>query len=96
MSIRASDAERANLAEKHKEDQLSDQRADERFAPIKPYSRLILPDGKVMVCFVVDMLADVVPEIGTVLAVGRLFVVPCATFPGGLYAVCSTAKPRQR
>jgi hypothetical protein len=85
MSVRASDDERAKLADriewlaKHKDEQVPDQRADARFAPINPYSRLILPDGKVMICFVVDLSAsgaaisaEIVPEVGAVLAIGKV------------------------
>jgi hypothetical protein len=64
---------------KHKHDQLPDQRANARFAPRNPYSRLILPDGTVMTCFVVDLSvsgaaisAEAVPDIGTVVAVGKV------------------------
>jgi hypothetical protein len=96
MRIRASDEERDKLADKiewlgrHKDDNLPDQRANDRFAPFYPYSRLILPDGTVMMCFVVDMSesgaaisAEVVPEIGTVLAVGKVIGRVVRHFSGG-------------
>lgn len=51
--------------------------ADERTVPTNPYSKMILPDGRVASCFVLDLSvsgaaisADTVPEIGTVLAIG--------------------------
>jgi hypothetical protein len=96
LGIRADDEERAKLADKidwlakHKDDQLPDQRANERFAPINPYSRLMLPDGRVMICFVIDLSvsgaaisAEVVPDIGTVLAVGKVIGRVARHFSGG-------------
>ena len=69
---------------------MPDQRADARFEPIKPYSRLILRDGTVMMCFVVDLSvsgaavsAETVPEIGTVVAVGRVIGRVVRHFDGG-------------
>jgi hypothetical protein len=85
VSLSGTDEERIKLNSKiewlakHKHDQLPDQRANARFAPRRPYTRLMLPDGTVMTCFVVDLSvtgvaisAEVVPEIGTVVAVGRI------------------------
>jgi hypothetical protein len=96
MSVRASDGDRARLVDriewlaKHKDEQAPDQRADARFAPIKPYSRLILPDGTVMICLVVDVSisgagisAEIVPEVGTVVAVGRIIGRVVRHFDGG-------------
>jgi hypothetical protein len=96
ISIRASDGDRARLADriewlaKHKDEQVPDQRADARFTPINPYSRLILPDGTVMICLVVDVSisgagisAEIVPEIGTVVAVGRVIGRVVRHFDGG-------------
>src|ERR1700674_3978592 len=96
MSVRARGEERARLADriewlaKHKDEQVPDQRADARFAPINPYSRLILSDGTVMICFVVDVSisgagisAEIVPEIGTVVAVGRVIGRVVRHFDGG-------------
>jgi hypothetical protein len=83
-------ADKIDWLAKHKDDQLLDQRANERFAPINPYSRLILPDRTVMICFVIDMSvsgaavsAEVVPEVGTVLAVGRVIGRVVRHFSGG-------------
>lgn len=57
---------------------LPDARAQERIIPENPHSRLIFADGSMLGCFVIDMSAtgaavsaDVQPEIGTPLAVGR-------------------------
>jgi PilZ domain-containing protein len=85
VGLSASEDERSKLLRKiewlarHKHDQLPDQRANARFAPRSPYSRLMLPDGSVMTCFVVDLSisgaavsAEVIPEVGTVVAVGRI------------------------
>jgi hypothetical protein len=61
MSVRASNEERTRLVgriewlAKHKDEQEPDQRANARFSPMNPYSRLILADGTVMICFVVDL-----------------------------------------
>ena len=96
MSVRARGEERARLVDriewlaKHKDEQVPDQRAEARFTPINPYSRLILPDGTVMICLVVDVSisgagisAEIVPEIGTVVAVGRVIGRVVRHFDGG-------------
>jgi hypothetical protein len=85
MTIRASEEERSKLLTKiewlakHKDDQLPDKRANQRFAPADPYSRLLLPDGTVLTCVVMDLSisgaalsAEIVPELGTVVAVGSV------------------------
>lgn len=85
MSIAASEDERNRLAdriewfEKCKNFDVADQRADARFIPTNPHSQLILADGRVEYCFVLDLSAsgaavsaDARPEIGSVLAVGTL------------------------
>jgi hypothetical protein len=108
MSVRASDEDRARLVEriewlaKHKDESLPDQRADARFAPINPYSRLILPDGTVMVCFVVDLSAsgaaisaEIVPHIGTVLAIGRVVGRVARHFEGGFSVKFVEAQSRE-
>jgi hypothetical protein len=55
-----------------------DARGQERIIPANPHSTLIFADGSTLGCFVIDMSvtgaavsADIVPEIGTPLAVGR-------------------------
>lgn len=96
MDVDASEEERGRLASKiewlgrHKDDHVPDQRSNERFAPINPHSRLIMPDGTCMNCFVVDISAsgaaisaETVPEIGTVLAVGKVAARVQRHFTGG-------------
>ena len=96
MTLDASDDERARVIDKiewvakHKDEQEPDQRADARFTPINPYSRLILPDGTVMICLVVDVSisgagisAEIFPEIGTVVAVGSVIGRVVRQFDGG-------------
>jgi hypothetical protein len=65
--------------EKQKHDpNLPDARGQERIVPENPHSRLIFADGSTLGCFIIDMSAtgaavsaDVQPEVGTPLAVGR-------------------------
>ena len=85
MSIAATNEERAKLAakidwyEKNKNHDISDNRKHKRMVPKDPRSILICPDGRKLRCFVIDMSvsgvavsADVKPEIGTPLAVGKV------------------------
>jgi hypothetical protein len=85
MSITATAEEQEKLAakiewlEKFKDHDESDQRADRRFAPANPYSQIMLPDGSIQTCLVIDLSisgaalsAEAVPDIGTVLAVGTI------------------------
>jgi PilZ domain len=85
MSIAASDQERETLAtkidwvEKHKGLQIADHREHARFIPRRPYAFLMLADGSIVPCFVIDISisgvaisADILPKIGTVLAVGKI------------------------
>jgi PilZ domain len=58
---------------------VSDRRTHKRIIPLNPRSSLVLPDGSVVECFVIDMSAsgvavsaDIVPNIGTPLAVGKV------------------------
>jgi hypothetical protein len=96
MSLRASAEERARLVQriewlaKHKDDQLPEQRANARFTPNYPYSRLMLPDGTVMTCFVVNLSisgaalsAETVPELRTVVAAGSVIGRVVRHFEGG-------------
>jgi hypothetical protein len=96
MNIAANDEERARLAakiawlESHKNHEASNRRADERMVPANPYSKMILPDGTVETCLVLDLSvsgaaisADTVPEIGTVLAVGSVVGRVVRQFVGG-------------
>lgn len=64
--------------EKNKNHDLPEARRYQRVAPRNPLSRLILGDGTRLSCFVIDMSsggaavsADIVPELGTPLAVGK-------------------------
>jgi hypothetical protein len=85
MSIAASEAERLKLAsrlawlEDHKNHDAHEARKHERIVPRNPCSWVTLADGSTETCFIIDMSAsgaavsaDVKPEIGTVLAVGRV------------------------
>jgi hypothetical protein len=85
MSIAASDAEREKIAAKlvwledHKNHDAHEARKHERVVPRNPYSWLTLADGRTQACFVIDLSAsgiavsaDLKPDLGTVLAVGRV------------------------
>ena len=85
VQIAATDEERRKLAvkidwyEKNKNHDLSENREHKRIIPKDPHSKLIFTDGSVLECFVIDMSvsgvavsADIKPEIGTPLAVGKL------------------------
>jgi len=85
VQIAATDEERRKLAvkidwyEKNKNHDLSENREHKRIIPNDPHSKLIFTDGSVLECFVIDMSvsgvavsADIKPEIGTPLAVGKL------------------------
>jgi hypothetical protein len=96
MNIAASEEERGRLAtkiewlESYKNHEASDRRSDERKVPKNPYSKLILPDGRVESCVVLDLSvsgaaisADTVPHIGAVLAVGSVVGRVVRYFGGG-------------
>ena len=96
VRISATDEERERLAdridwfEKHKNLEVPDKRTQTRFAPDDPYSTLLLADGTVVTCFVIDLSvsgaavsSDYVPEIGTVLAVGKIVGRVARHFDGG-------------
>lgn len=85
MKMVATDEERARFAakidwyEKNKNHELPDSREHKRVAPKDPRSVLVLADGSQLQCFVIDMSvsgaavsADVRPEIGTPLAIGKV------------------------
>ena len=85
MGIAASPRQRAKLADKiswverFKNLETIEQRANRRFYPKVPVSTLILPDGSRIPCLVTDLstagaavTADILPPIGTTLAVGRV------------------------
>ena len=85
MSIAATPEERNSLAAKiawldsHKNHDVSERRTDRRTVPVNPHSKIILPDGRVESCLILDLSvsgvavsADTVPEIGTIMAVGSV------------------------
>jgi hypothetical protein len=85
MSIAANPEERERLAaklvwlENHKNHEVQDRRVDRRTMPGNPHSKMILADGRVESCLVLDLSvsgaavsADTVPDIGTTLAVGSI------------------------
>jgi hypothetical protein len=85
MSIVATDKDRDKLAAKiewfdqFKNFDVTDQRADPRFVPANPRSRVVFADGRSEECFVLDLSASgaaisaqTVPEIGTVLALATV------------------------
>jgi hypothetical protein len=96
MRIAASPEERSKLAdkiawfEKYKNLEVAERRAQVRCVPQYPFSAFILADGTVKGCFVLDLsasgaavAADVTPELGTVLAVGKVVGRVVRQFPGG-------------
>jgi hypothetical protein len=96
VRIAASDEERGKLAdkiewfEKHKNLEVPDKRTQTRFMPDDPYSTLLLADGTVVTCFVIDLSvsgaavsSDFVPEVGAVLAVGKIVGRVARHFDGG-------------
>ncbi|MGA2125908.1 MAG: PilZ domain-containing protein [Xanthobacteraceae bacterium] len=85
MSITASEAEQARLTrkiawiEKHKNHETLECREHDRIVPEDPHSTLTLADGSRRTCLVIDMSvsgaavsADLVPKLGTPLALGRV------------------------
>jgi hypothetical protein len=85
VKIKATDEERARLAgkiawhEKFQKQQTIDKRQHKRLVPNNPLSSLIMADGSCIRCFVIDMSvsgvavsADVLPPLGTPLAVGKI------------------------
>jgi len=65
--------------EQNKNYDVPDVRTHKRIVPEDPISTLVFPDGNVLGCFVIDMSgsgvavsADVVPPLGTVVAVGKV------------------------
>jgi hypothetical protein len=108
MYIAASNRERDMLAAKidwigrHKDFEVPDNRTHVRFIPRRPHSRLALADGSILPCFIVDISvsgasvsADIMPEIGTVLAVGSVVGRVVRFVPGGFAVRFVTAQDRQ-
>jgi hypothetical protein len=85
IRIAASNSERSRLLrkltwlEQNKTYNVPDMRRHKRFVPEDPISTMIFSDGSMLGCFVIDMSAsgvavsaDITPEIGTVLAIGKV------------------------
>jgi hypothetical protein len=108
MSAALNDEQRGMLAgridwiKRHKEREVIDHRAS-RFIPRRPHSLLILADGSVIPCFVIDISvngaavsADIKPKIGTVLAVGTVVGRVVRHFAGGFAVRFTEEQDRQR
>jgi hypothetical protein len=104
MSILKSEGDAAQLMdkiewiEKNKNHDAPNQRTQARFTPTNPYSRILLADGTLMTCLIIDLSesgtqisADVEPEVGTVLAVGAIVGRVVRRFVGG-FAVMFVAR----
>jgi PilZ domain len=96
MSIVATDEERNKLAakidwfEQFKNFDIADQRADARFVPENPRSRIVFADGRSEECFILDLSASgaaisaqTIPEIGSVLALATVVARVVRHFDGG-------------
>jgi hypothetical protein len=96
MSIVATDEQRAKLAarlswlDKHRNMELRDGRRQKRIIPDNPHSTIILADGSILGCFVIDLStsgaavsAEFEPEIGLPLAIGRVVGRVVRRFPEG-------------
>jgi len=96
LKIIATDEVRAKLAAKIqwydqvKNHNVPDSRMHKRIVPKNPHSTLLLADGSCVRCFVVDMSvsgvkvsAELEPEIGTTLAVGKVIGRVVRNFPAG-------------
>jgi hypothetical protein len=96
MNIIATAEEREKLATKiewlgkYKDHDEGDRRTQRRFAPASPHSQIMLPDGSTQSCLVIDLSvtgaalsAEAVPDIGTVLAVGKVVGRVVRHFEGG-------------
>jgi hypothetical protein len=96
MSIVATDEERGKFAakidwfEQYKNFDIADQRADARFVPENPRSRIVFADGHSEECFILDLSASgaaisaqTIPEIGSVLALATVVSRVVRHFDGG-------------
>jgi hypothetical protein len=96
MSIVATEEERNKFAakidwfEQYKNFDIADQRADARFVPENPRSRIVFADGRSEECFILDLSASgaaisaqTVPEIGGVLALATVVARVVRHFNGG-------------
>jgi hypothetical protein len=107
MSVLAGDDERQRLIdriewiEKHRNHDVQELRATNRFVPGNPNTRLVLATGTTLTCLVIDLSesgaaisADIDPEIGTVCAVGTIVGRVVRRFVGG-FAVQFINPPRR-
>jgi hypothetical protein len=96
MSIVATDEDREKFAakidwfEQFKNFDVADQRADARFVPENPRSRIVLADGRSEECFMLDLSASgaaisaqTIPQIGEVLALATVVARVVRRFEGG-------------
>lgn len=108
MSVNASDEERQKLitkidwVERLKDHDISDRRAEPRYMPEVPYSQIMTQDGNTESCLVIDysvtgvaVSADTVPQIGTVLAVGKIVGRVVRHFEGGFGVQFVDRQPRE-
>jgi hypothetical protein len=108
MGIAASEDERSRLLErmqwleKHKNHDVEELRATNRFVPANPNSRLVLADGTTLTCLVIDLSstgaaisADIDPEIGTVCAIGTIVGRVVRRFVGGFALQFIHPPPRE-
>jgi hypothetical protein len=108
MSISTSEEESLRLIdriewlEKHKNCDVEEQRATNRFVPANPNSRMMLADGTTLTCLVIDLSetgaaisADIDPEIGTVCAVGTIVGRVVRRFIGGFAVEFIKRPPRE-
>jgi len=108
VGIEATNREREMLASRidwivgNKDFAVCDNRAHARFIPRRPLSLLTLADGSVIPCFVVDISvggaaisADILPRIGTPLAVGKVVGRVVRNIAGGFAVKFVEAQDRQ-
>ena len=108
MSVALNDERRWMLAaridwiERSKECEVIDRRAP-RFIPRRPHSLLMLADGSIIPCFVIDISvsvagvsSDIKPKVGTVLAVGKVVGRVVRHFPEGFAVHFADVQDRQR
>jgi hypothetical protein len=108
MSVLASDDERLRLIdriewiEKHRNHDVEELRATNRFVPANPNTRLVLATGTTLTCLVIDLSesgaaisADIEPEMGTVCAVGAIVGRVVRRFVGGFAVQFINPPPRE-